>query len=174
MLFAPDGSLEVSNGNSFASSIYKFDPVRYAFVSEFVPAGTGGLQNPTGMAIGPDRNLYVVSSPRNAVLRFNGSTGAFLDVFSSLDGLGLNMPTDLVFGPDGNLYVLARDDSTGGPVGAVVRFDGTSGHFMDIFIDGASAGLGVGNTGMLFVGPGCSRYSDYGLANRCFTGAPQP
>ena len=168
MTFGPDGLLYVTNGNSAASSVYQFDPVDDVFLGAFVPTGTGGLQNPVGLAFGPDRNLYIVSFPLNAVLRYDGTSGTFLGVFASLDGLALDTPTDLVFGPDGNLYVYARSATT--PYSAVVRFDGTSGAFIDVFVGVGSGGLGVGNTGMLFVDPGCARYGDNGFGNRCFTG----
>jgi len=147
VVVAPDGSLLVSNGNSFASSIYSYDPVTDGFVGAFVPSGSGGLQNPTGMAFGPDGHLYVISFPTNSVFKFDGASGAFVSIFASLDGIGIDTPTDLVFGPDGNLYVLAR---IGGD-GTVVRLDGNKGTFIDFFVDGASASMGIGNTGMLFI-----------------------
>jgi hypothetical protein len=87
-----------------------------------------------------------------------------ISIFASLDGLGFDTPTDLVFGLDGNLYVLARIASNS----TVARFDGTTGVFIDLFVDGASAGLLAGNTGMLFVSGGCARYRDNGFGNRCF------
>lgn len=164
--FGPDGLLYVSNGFYAASSIYAYDPATDEFLGAFVPTGTGGLHNPVGLAFGPDRNLYVASFPLNAILRFDGDTGEFVDEFASLSGTGLDTPTDLVFGPDGNLYVLARSPTL--PNSAVVRFDGISGAFIDIFVPVGAGGLGVLNTGMLFVDKGCSRYGDNGFGNRCF------
>ena len=41
-------------------------------------AGNGGLDRSTGMAFGPDGNLYVASLNTNEVLRYDATTGAFL------------------------------------------------------------------------------------------------
>jgi DNA-binding beta-propeller fold protein YncE len=152
--------------NASRNSVYQYNTVDDIFVGVFVPAGAGGLRAHIGLAFGPDRNLYVASFPNNAILRFDGSTGTFIDVFASVAGLDLDTPTDLVFGPDGNLYVLARSSTM--PHSAVVRFDGATGVFIDVFIGVGSGGLGVTNTGMLFVDARCSRYGDNGFTNRCF------
>jgi DNA-binding beta-propeller fold protein YncE len=162
--FGPDGLLYVTNGTG--DSVYRYNTVDDNFVGVFVPAGAGGLSRPIGLAFGPDRNLYIASFPNNAILRFDGSTGAFINVFASVADLDLDTPTDLVFGPDGNLYVLARSLTM--PHSAVVRFNGATGVFIDVFIGVGSGGLGVTNTGMLFVDAGCSRYGDNGFTNRCF------
>ena len=161
--FGPDGLLNVTNASG--NSVYQYNTVDHIFVGVFVPAGAGGLRAPIGLAFGPDRNLYVASFPDNAILRFDGSTGTFIDEFASVADLDLDTPTDLVFGPDGNLYVLARSSTM--PHSAVVRFDGATGVFINVFID-VAGGLGVTNTGMLFVDAGCSRYGDNGFTNRCF------
>jgi MYXO-CTERM domain-containing protein len=63
------------------------------FIKDFVSAGAGGLHGPTGMAYGPDGNLYIAnsSSGANNIVKFNGQTGAALGVFAS----SLNGPTGL-------------------------------------------------------------------------------
>jgi len=102
----------------------------------------------------------------NSVFRFDGTTGAFIDEFASLDVPGIDStPTDLVFGPDGNLYINGMSATGTG----IYRFDGETGNFIDAYIPEGSAGLSRLLYGMLFVDPGCSRYSDGGLGNRCFT-----
>jgi len=49
---------------------------------------------------------------------------------------GLSFPRDLLFGPDGNLYV----GSFGS--GDVLRYNGTSGAFIDTFVKAGSSDLG--------------------------------
>src|SRR5688500_8540468 len=56
--------------------------------SVFVATGSGGLNLPHGLAIGPDGHLYVASAGNDAVLRYNGTSGAFLNAFiPSTNGL---------------------------------------------------------------------------------------
>ena len=46
----------------------------------------------------------------------------------------------MIFGPDGNLYLA---DSTGDAGGRVVRFDGTTGAYIDDFVPAGSGGLKI-------------------------------
>ena len=108
---------------------------------------SGGLDDPIGLAFGPDGNLYVSSSNTDQVLRYDGVTGAFLDVFAS--GGGLDLPAGLVFGPDGNLYVSSHNTDQ------VLRYHGSSGAFLDVFASGGGLddpiGLTFGPDGNLYV-----------------------
>ena len=97
----------------------------------FVPARSGGLNAPAGMAFGPDGDLYVASNYGDEVLRYDGSTGTFLGTFVGYQSGGLDEPDDLVFGPDGNLYVTSfRTDQ-------VLEYDGTTGESRGVFAAGS-------------------------------------
>src|SRR5262249_34262224 len=73
------------------------------YLEDFVAPGAGGLHGPTGMAYGPDGNLYVAnaSAGANNIVEFNGQTGAAIGTLAS----GLNGPTGLRYDSfDGNFY----------------------------------------------------------------------
>jgi hypothetical protein len=109
-----------------------------------VAGGTGGLTSPTGMALGPDGNLYVASAADSSVLEFSlqgtplgtfvaGGSGG-LQVVTTGAG-GLSAPTGLVFGPDGNLYVASQGSSS------VLAYDGNTGQFLETFVPAGAGGL---------------------------------
>jgi hypothetical protein len=101
----------------------------------------GGLGRSTGMAWGPDGNLYI-GSLNNLVMRFDGTTGAFLGTF--IDTVVTPAQEGLRF-RDGKLYVLSRDTAQ------VQRFDAATGTFLDVFIPPGSGGLN--GAGGMTVGP---------------------
>jgi len=83
-----------------------------------------------------DGYLLVSSLNTNSILRYNETTGAFVDAFVLGKSGGLRDPFGLVFGPDHNLYVssgIEADNGTGHR--DVLRFDGTTGAFLDDFAD---------------------------------------
>jgi glucose/arabinose dehydrogenase len=83
---------------------------------------TGGWGSPSGIAIGPNGDVYVADMNNNVVDQFSPG-GAFLGTFISS---GLFEPTGLAFGPDGYLYVanfgnfndsyIERFNASGNPV----------------------------------------------------------
>jgi glucose/arabinose dehydrogenase len=111
-------NLYVSDASLFTVSV--FDATTGAFTGTLTP--TGGWGDPTGIAVGPNGDVYVADAANNVVDQFSAS-GAFLDTFISS---GLFMPSGMAFGPDGNLYVanwgpgndsyIVRFDSSGSPV----------------------------------------------------------
>jgi glucose/arabinose dehydrogenase len=118
----------VSSQEFQAGRVLRYNRTTGAFTG--TSASGGGLNDPLGLVIGPDGNLYVASGNTNSILRFNGGdTGAFIDVFAS--GGGLHGPSNMVFGADQNLYVSAFQS------GAILRYNGTTG----IFVVSGSGGL---------------------------------
>lgn len=131
--------------NIAGDNVTRHDAATGASLGEFVASGSGGLMRPTGLAFGPDGDLYVSSSGDDRILRFDGATGEFLAV--AVDDDVLARPFSLAFGPDGMLYVSSID--------RVLRYDITSGRF-----DGVAAeadelvqpiGLAFGADGALYV-----------------------
>ena len=82
--------------------------------------------------------MYVGSTTKNTVLRYDGATGGFIDVFVLPGSGGLIVPVDLVFGPDGNLYVASAENNGNG---SVLRYDGHTGAFLDAFVPTGTGGI---------------------------------
>lgn len=83
-----------------------------------------------------------------AVLNFDVGSGTSLGTFAS--GGGLSEADGATFGPDGNLYV----DSGGSP-SSILRYDGTTGAFLNTFATAACASFGApafGPDGNLYIG----------------------
>jgi DNA-binding beta-propeller fold protein YncE len=162
--YGPDGSLYLNETSS--NSILKYDGNTGAFQSVFVSTtGNGGLDNTVGelpagilvpgaMTFGPDGNLYVASANTGQILRYNGMTGAFMSVFVAAGSGGLANPQQILFGPDGNLYVSSQvADALNAPGdGQVMRYNGTTGAFMNLFVDSPNdlVGIAFGPDGNLY------------------------
>lgn len=105
------------------------------------------LTSAGGIAFDSAGFLYVAESDNgqtgeNAILRFNASTGNYIDTFVSSGSGGLNRPYSMVFGPDGDLYVSSTNSGTSSnPRGEVLRYNGTTGAFKDVFVSETSGGL---------------------------------
>src|SRR5262245_50880243 len=85
-------------------SVLRYDETTGAFVNEFVPKHSGGLNHAYGVLFGPhDHDLYVSSGQfggpgqLKAVLRYDGTTGAFREEFTK--GGDLDSPRGIIFGP---------------------------------------------------------------------------
>jgi N-acetylneuraminic acid mutarotase len=137
--FGADGNLYVvSNGTS---SILRFQgpsgaspgsplPAKGQTGANFVATGSGGLSNPADLVFGPDGYLYVssqilpVGTSKQAVLKFNGTTGAFISTYVAPGAGGLIDPRGLAFDQEGRLYVADVG------ISAVHRY-GNAGQYLD-------------------------------------------
>jgi streptogramin lyase len=126
------------------NSVVQYDENTGDFLSVFA---SGDLSGPRGVLFGPDGNLYVASQT-NRVVRYDTS-GNFIDEFV-VSGGELQSPRCIIFGPDGNLYVGSRGTNS------VVRYSGTDGSLIDIFVPPGSGGLS-GPRGLVF-GPDGNLY----------------
>lgn len=110
------GAKRLLVGNTYLDSIGEFDVVSGDYVRTLVSPGSGGLDEPTGMAIGPDGALYVANAWEGNVLKYDVDTGDFLGIFAS----GFNLPTGLTYA-GGDFYVSCRNDKV------VYRLDADTG-----------------------------------------------
>ncbi len=143
LVFGPDGSLYVTNPNSGpgagSDEVLRYDGATGAFRGVFVAAGSGGGHNLSGLAFGPDGDLYVASTNNSKVLRYDGATGAFLGEIVPARSGGLARPVGVAFGPgpgpNGDLYVTSLDTDQ------VLRYDGQTGAFRGVFVASGAGGL---------------------------------
>lgn len=112
--------------------------------AQFVTTGAGGLNKSTDLEFGPDGHLYVTSFNNAAVMRYDSETGDPMPgplgapgtaQFVTPGSGSLVSAEGLVFGPDGNLYVASGGNSR------IIRYDGETGAFIDVFIATGSGGL---------------------------------
>jgi sugar lactone lactonase YvrE len=103
-------------------------------LSPLVTRGSGGLNQPKELVVGPDGNVYVASAGTNSVIRYT-STGQLLGNFVTAGSGGLSSPQVVAFGPDGNLYVSSVSDNN------ILEYNGSNGTFLRTFVAAGSGGL---------------------------------
>ncbi len=97
--------------------------------------GGGVLSVPGDIVFLPDGDALVADRGNNRIVRFDGHAaffGVFAQVRYSATVPGLNCARYLTFGPDGNLYVSSEFTDR------VLRYNGTTGAFIDTFVDETS------------------------------------
>jgi streptogramin lyase len=105
LTFGPNGNLFVTNnasGASFTGQVLEYNGTTGAFVTDFVSAGSGGLNGPAGLVFGPNGNLFVTSydgRTGGGVLEYDGTTGTFVRDFVTGGSGGLNDPLGVAFSP---------------------------------------------------------------------------
>ncbi|MCS6978295.1 MAG: tandem-95 repeat protein [Gemmatales bacterium] len=138
-----DADEDLLASSSGSHEVYRYDLGGIVNLGPGIAASSGSLNNPQGIAIGPDGHLYVASAGSNSILRYDVQNGAFLSVFVSSGSGGLSNPTGITFGPDGHLYVSSFASD------AVLRYHGTTGAFLGTFVAAGSGGLD-GPEGLVF------------------------
>lgn len=136
----------------FADRVHRFDVATGAHKGDY--AMTADLDGALGVVVGPDGLVYVASEEANMIVRYDRATGEYLGRFVWDDPNtpddetgGLSGPGAVLFGPDGRLYVSSFDAD------AILRYDGQTGAFLDVFVEANSGGLDGPDAGMVF-GPG--------------------
>jgi len=123
-------------------------------VTTFIPQGSGGLQTPSALTLGPGNVLYVADVSAHAVRKYDHASGAFLGNFVNPGSSPLTSPNSLIFGPNGNLYVSSGNN-------AVYEYNGTSGAYVGPFVDPGAGGLSQPR-GMVFMSTGNLLVASYG------------
>jgi DNA-binding beta-propeller fold protein YncE len=119
--------------------VLAFDSRSGAFAGVVAP--NQGVSQIQGLTRGPDGSIYgsYFDTKTNAdgrVLRIRQD--GTVETFVAPGSGGLLFPLGLTFGPDGNLYVATAVGNN--VAGSVLRYDGTTGVFLDVF---ATTGLSV-------------------------------
>lgn len=111
--------------------------LRYDTVTNSVTTlsnGGGGLDNPEGVAVGPDNLVYVTSAGTDKILRYDPTTSAYADTFANTN---LSTPQGVDFDSSGKVYAVNGNVA----VHNVNRFN-ASGTFDATFVTPASDGGG--------------------------------
>ena len=103
--------------------------------SEFIGSG---LNQPRGIVY-REGYFYIANELSDTVAKFNAATGASEGAFVSVGSGGLDGPTDLAFGPYGDLFVISSETH------AILRYDGQTGAFKGVFVDGDPADVFLKN-----------------------------
>lgn len=156
ILFPGDGfAYVVSEGNN---RVNQYDEITGALVTRLVwndPGTavdeTGGLNKPTGIAIGPDGRLYVSSLQTNSVFRYELADGSFVDEFVAPGSGGNNLPVALQFVPGIAKRCTTSPNSVGD--GALITAYGSTWISADNFTLSAQYAP-PGSSGLFFYGAG--------------------
>ena len=133
-LFVTSNTPTGNGGEQPPGKVLRFDMASQTY-QPFVSPGSGGLLGASGIAFGPDGNLYAsLGLQQNEVLKYDGATGNFLGVYVSSGAGGLNSPWGTKFGPDGDLYVCSFGSNQ------ILKYEGptspdgvTPGQFLGVF-----------------------------------------
>lgn len=130
MRVGPDGLLYVcSEGNN---TIQRFNTTTHQYVDTIITASN--LNGPTGVTFDTANNIIVGNFAGSSVTKYS-PTGTFQSTLVAAGSGGLNGPdVGITIGPDGKLYVPSFDSN------AVLRYNATTGAFIDTFIPAGGTG----------------------------------
>jgi DNA-binding beta-propeller fold protein YncE len=110
LIFGQDGNLYMTVAfGSRSNKIYKINTVTRQ-VTLFVPsssssrAGSGTLNEPRGIAVGPEGHLYVADRGNDRIRKFNGFTGEFMGNLTT----NQRRPQALAWDPTGQRLLFSR------------------------------------------------------------------
>jgi WD40 repeat protein len=132
LAFGPDGNLYVTSGSS-STNILRYNGQTGSFMGVFA---TYAPDLASDLVFGPDGDLFVAMYS-NGVYQFNGQTGAPLGNF--VPATNFTFVGGIAFGPDDNLYISTESADS------VLRYNGTTGAFIDTFVSAGSGGLNGAN-----------------------------
>jgi len=134
MTFTSAGDLIIASVND--NDLAEFDGTNGGVVRKFFDACPTSLAAPFDDVVGPDGNVYATCTGSDAVHRFT-PTGTPLGFFVSGGSGGLSNPRGLAFGPAGDLFIAS------GFTGEILQYNGTTGAFMNLFVDAGGNGGGA-------------------------------
>ncbi|MEO8083278.1 MAG: beta-propeller fold lactonase family protein, partial [Ardenticatenales bacterium] len=127
--YGPDGNLY---GTTHPGAVERWSLVTGTAVPSF---GGGILNVPGDIVFLAEGDVVVADTGNNRIVRFDGHAqfqGVFAQVRYGPTTPGLNCARYLTFGPDGNMYVSSEYTDR------VLRYNGTTGAFIDTFVDETS------------------------------------
>ena len=124
---------KICASNYFTNDVHCYDEKTGKYRGLLAKSFNYGLVARDNSIFGPDGELYVPNNLNGEISKHDSLTGFFSEVVIKTGTDTLRGPSNLAFGPDGSLYV-ASDDK-------IFRFNGTNGHFIDVFITKNKSGL---------------------------------
>lgn len=153
------GRADLLGGDFKFNGVFRFSDAGEP-IAGGIPSMSAGLEATSGIAVGPDGNIYVASKDTGEILFYDGDTGEPLclnDCLSTRPGYFALLrdeahpnsgPGPIRFGPDGHLYASDYGGTT------VRKFHGTTGVELGTVASGFGppAGLTFAPNGDLYIG----------------------